>query len=228
MKAISGIGVALGLAAWASGCTLGGSCREGQTQACACPSGAEGAQVCASDGTYGTCKCGDADAGPTSDAGPVAQCATSCEASSGAGCNALSQQGGCVTTTVQAEGGAAFTGGEIAPGTYVLDSMTFVSTPPTEFTFAMTLQVTRTAASAYDFELLRSDTACPGARLSYTFTTQGGRYSLAETCPNPGCDDAVSCGESSEFQVEGPCRFTLHGGFGYLQALHFVNAGACP
>ena len=221
------LGVVVGLAAGGAGCTPGGSCLAGQSQACTCTSGASGKQVCGSDETYGTCQCGTVDSGSDFDAGPTPQCAESCESIAGASCNALTQQGSCVTTTVQVENGQTFSGGSISPGTYVLDTMTFTSTPPTEFTFAMTLQVTQTGTNSYDFELIQSGTTCPEQRLSYSFVTQGGGYTLAETCPNAGCADSVTCGENAEYLVESPCRFTLSGGFGYLQQLHFVKAGSC-
>jgi hypothetical protein len=42
------------------GCTTqgqGGRCVPGEEPACACPSGAAGAKICQSDGTYGPCSC---------------------------------------------------------------------------------------------------------------------------------------------------------------------------
>lgn len=47
-----------------AGCgTSGNTCVTGQSIMCACPSGATGAQVCQSGGTYGACSCASGDGG---------------------------------------------------------------------------------------------------------------------------------------------------------------------
>lgn len=66
------LGVAFGLSACSGEDDSGGavgpaSCTPGESKACACTSGAPGAQTCASTGTYSPCVCDGTDAG--SDAG---------------------------------------------------------------------------------------------------------------------------------------------------------------
>lgn len=159
------------------------------------------------------------------DAGPQPQCASSCSAVTNEACNSITQQGSCIATTV-APDTHDFTGGTISPGTYVLESMTFDAAPPTDFTFALTVDVIQTSPGGYDLELFQSLASCPEVRRSYSFVTSGDRFTSSQTCPAP-CSGSVSCGETSQFRVDSPCRFTLNGGFGYLQELHFVKASGC-
>lgn len=220
----------MGLVASLGACHAG-TCVPGETIACECAGGGKGQQTCVDVDTFGPCSCGAGIAASgtstattttssTSDAGPAPQCATSCAAVASDSCNALTQQGSCVTTTIAADN-ATFSGGTISPGTYRLEAMTFVSTPPTEFTFAMTVDVAQTGTDSYELQVLRSDTSCPESRLTYMGTASNGHFTTTETCPNAG--NVVT----SDFRVDDACHFTMHGGFGYLQVLEFAKVGGC-
>lgn len=94
---LSGIALACG-GSGEDGDGSGGSCVPGQQVACACPGGADGIQVCSSDGAFfGPCSCGDPTDGEATDSATDTDVETdSAEGTTGGACgNGVEDLGEC-------------------------------------------------------------------------------------------------------------------------------------
>ncbi len=117
------------------GCSERSQCTPGASVACTCVSGATGAQVCASDGTYGACQCAAGDAGTPGDSGMAVDGST--DADGGLGRDAGSPSCGEAEALSFAPGILANMGGSIATvadieGDERLEIIAFTSRNPTE------------------------------------------------------------------------------------------------